>query len=187
VDRQESMKFKCYILILLMVSTCSGCSPRKGEVTAGSDDNQEVLPAYSLEDVTHYQYEAGNLMLKIMFEKGDFYDEQQELRVEKCSFVYYDIDGNRVSTGRSRKAVLYKGRSQLVAEDDVVVISEENGGMLQTDYLEWRGDSAQFVTESFVTITRQNGDTLQGIGMITDVALNYVTVKRDVRGSIEAE
>ena len=172
---------------MLMISMCSSCSQRKGDFSADSADNREVLPSYSLEDVTHYQYEAGSLMLKIMFEQGSFYDEQQELRVEKCRFVYYDIDGNRVSTGRSRKAVLYKGRSQLVAEDDVVVISEENGGMLQTDYLEWRGDSAQFVTESFVTITRQNGDILQGIGMITDVALNYVTIKRDVRGSIESE
>ncbi len=175
------------MLIMSMISMCSSCSQRKGEFTAGSTGNREVLPSYSLEDVTYYQYEAGSLMLKIMFEQGSFYDEQQELRVEKCRFVYYDIYGNMVSTGRSRKAVLYKGRSQLVAEDDVVVISEENGGMLQTDYLEWRGDSAQFVTESFVTITRQNGDTLQGIGMITDVALNYVTIKRDVRGSIESE
>jgi LPS export ABC transporter protein LptC len=181
------MKFKPCTLILILISICSSCSQRKGEDAAGSANTQEVLPAYSLEDVTHYQYEAGNLMLKIMFEHGDFYDEQQELRVEKCRFVYYDINGNRVSTGQSEKAVLYKDRSQLVAEDDVVVISEENGGKLQTDYLEWRGDDAQFVTESFVTITRQNGDTLQGIGMITDVALNYVTVKRDVRGSIEAE
>ena len=58
---------------------------------------------------------------------------------------------------------------------------------LQTDYLEWRGKSSQFVTDSFVTITRENGDTLQGTGMITDVALNYVTVKNNVRGSMEAE
>ena len=145
----------------------------------------EILPTNSLEDVTHYQYEAGNLMLKVMIEHGDFFDELQELRVENCRFVYYDIYGNRVSTGHSRKAILYEGNSRLVAEDNVVVISEENGGRLETDYLEWRGDSAQFVTESFVILTRENGDTLQGIGMITDVALNYVTVKRNVRGSLE--
>ena len=59
--------------------------------------------------------------------------------------------------------------------------------MLKTDYLEWRGDSSQFVTDSFVTITRENGDTLQGTGMITDLALNYVTVKRNVRGNMEVE
>ncbi len=172
-------------LVILIIGTAFGCSQRDRENEPDSAGAPEILPTYSLEDVTHYQYEAGNLMLKVMFEHGDFFDELQELRVENCRFVYYDIYGNRVSTGHSRKAILYEGNARLVAEDNVVVISEENGGRLETDYLEWRGDSAQFITESFVTITRENGDTLQGIGMITDVALNYVTVKRNVRGSLE--
>jgi hypothetical protein len=38
-----------------------------------------------------------------------------------------------------------------------------------------------------VTITRKNGDILQGIGMITDVALRYVQVKKDVKGKIKTE
>jgi len=174
-------------LVILMLCAPLGCTQRDGKSEPKSTGTSGMLPAYSLEEVTHYQYEAGKLKIKVMFEKGDFFEELQELRVEKCRFVYYDSNGNSVSRGHSNKAVLYEGSSLLVAEDDVVVISEENGGMLKTDYLEWRGDSSQFVTDSFVTITRENGDTLQGIGMITDLALNYVTVKRNVRGSMEAE
>ena len=181
------MKISGVVLFILMLLALSGCAQRGRKGETKSTDTSEMLPSYSLEDVTHYQYEAGNLKSKIMFQKGDFFEELQELRVEKCRFVYYDSNGNSVSNGHSDKATLYEGKSLLVAEDNVVVISEENRATLQTDYLEWRGDSSQFVTDRFVTIIRENGDTLQGTGMITDLALNYVTVKRNVEGIMEAQ
>ena len=169
------------------MSTSMGCTQRDLKSESDMTGISGMLPAYSLEEVTHYQYEAGKLKIKVMFESGDFFEELQELRVEKCRFVYYDSNGNSVSSGRSDRAILYEGNSLLVAEENVVVTSEESRAMLKTDYLEWRGNSSQFVTDSFVTITRENGDSLQGTGMITDLALNNVTVKRNVRGSMEAE
>jgi LPS export ABC transporter protein LptC len=181
------MSFRWLILGILILCFFAGCARREKGEEPDSDGSTETLPAYRLENVTHYQYEAGDLKIKVIFEKGDFFEEFQELRIEECRFVYYDSNGNSVSRGHSNKATLYEGNSLLVAEDDVVVTSEENGATLKTDYLEWRGDSSQFVTDRFVTITRENGDILQGTGLITDLALNYVTVKRNVEGSMEAE
>ena len=181
------MRLLYFSLAILLLYTFLGCTRSDRKSEAGSGEVPVVLPAYSLEAVTHYQYEAGKLKIMVMFEYGDFFEELGELRVEKCRFVYYDSNGDSVSSGHSNKATLYEGNSLLAAEDNVVVTSEENRAMLKTDYLEWRGDSSQFVTDRFVTITRENGDTLQGTGMITDLALNYVTVQRDVKGSMEAE
>jgi LPS export ABC transporter protein LptC len=182
------MSIRCFPLsILLFMLVLSGCSQRGGQGADRGKAEPEAVPAYSLEDVTHYQYDDGVLRLKVNFDRGAYYDDRQELRIENCMFVYYDSDGNEVSTGRSRRATIHRESSQLIAEEDVVIVSEVNRGRLETDYLEWRGDESQFVTESYVTITRDNGDTLQGVGMITDMALNYVTIKRDVRGSFEAQ
>jgi len=181
------MRLLYTLLVISMLYTFLGCTQRDAKSESKSTETSGMLPAYSLEQVTHYQYEAGKLKIKVMFENGDFFEELQELRVEKCRFVYYDSNGDSVSSGHSNKATLYEGNSLLVAEGNVVVTSEENRAMLKTDYLEWRGDSSQFVTDRFVTITRENGDTLQGTGMITDLALNYVTVNRNVKGNMEAE
>jgi LPS export ABC transporter protein LptC len=150
-------------------------------------DDGSVVPDYILHDVIHFHYEEGFLKVKVNFEKGNYYNEQGELRVENCQFVYYDINNEVVSRGSSNKAKLYSNDSVLVAEENVVVISEENKGKLETEYLEWHGDENQFTSDRFVKITQENGDTISGVGMIADVGLKKVTIKKDVKGSFREE
>jgi LPS export ABC transporter protein LptC len=174
--------------ILLLIAALVGCSQKaKDKPTAEDQASAKQLPHYKLHQVTHLHYESGILRFKVIFDTGSFFSGTDELHVENSSFVYYDSYGSILSRGRSKNATLFKEKAQLIAENDVVVVSEVNGGVLRTDYLEWHGDRSQFTTESFVTITRKNGDILQGIGMITDVALRYVQVKKDVKGKIETE
>jgi LPS export ABC transporter protein LptC len=175
------------VLILTVLFLLPACSRSRDAELKNEVKDAENLPAYKLQDVTHYQYEEGILRLELTFERGSYFTNRDELRVENCSFVYYDIDGEKVSTGSSKEAVLFKNKSLLIAQNDVVVVSEVNRGKLETEYLEWKGKVDRFVTDQFVTMTRENGDTLQGIGMITDVALNYVTIKKDVKGSFGTE
>jgi LPS export ABC transporter protein LptC len=174
--------------ILLLIGALAGCSPKVKEGQNAEDlATDQQLPQYKLQQVTHLHYESGILRFKVIFDRGSFFSGTDELHVENSSFVYYDSYGSILSRGRSKTATLFKNKAQLIAEEDVVVVSEVNGGVLTTDYLEWHGDKNQFKTESFVTITRKNGDILQGIGMITDVALRYVQVKKDVKGKIKVE
>ncbi len=176
------------LCVLFLIAALTGCS-LKTKDRQDSEDPATVqqLPQYKLHQVTHLHYESGILRFKVVFDRGSFYSDTDELHVENSSFVYYDSYGSILSRGRSKTATLFKNEGQLIAEDDVVVVSEVNGGVLTTDYLEWHGDRSQFTTESFVTITRKNGDILQGIGMVTDVALRYVQVKKDVKGKIKAD
>jgi len=83
--------------------------------------------------------------------------------------------------------VLYQDESLLIAEEDVVVISAVNGARLDTEYLEWIGKEDRFSTDRFVTITRENGDILTGMGMDADVALQFITIRKNVKGSIRSE
>jgi lipopolysaccharide export system protein LptC len=54
---------------------------------------------------------------------------------------------------------------------------------LNTEYLEWHGNENQFTTDRFVTITQENGDTISGVGMVADIGLKKVSIKKDVKGS----
>jgi LPS export ABC transporter protein LptC len=173
----------CAALSLLV---SSGCADRRRETKTAEETSGEIqLPEYILRGVTHSFYERGVLKLRVDFEKGSYFADRHELAVVNCAYIYYDTKGNVLSRGRSKRATLLSGSSRLVAEDDVVVVSEVNGGVLKTDRLEWLGEKNQFSTNDFVTVTRVNGDMISGKGMIADLALRVVTIKRNVKGHFQ--
>jgi LPS export ABC transporter protein LptC len=170
----------CVALTLAVLSGCAGVRTEKK--TAAKTEGEIQLPEYILRGVTHSFYENEVIKVRVNFERGAYFAGRQELAVENCAYIYYDSKGNVLSRGRSRKATLFSGSSRLVAEDDVVVVSEVNGGVLKTARLEWQGEKNQFSTNDFVTVTRVNGDMISGKGMIADLALRVVTIKRNVKG-----
>ena len=175
------------IIVLLVIIFIAGCRTDDDGKKVQPRPEEKELPHYSLTNVTHYHYEEDVLRVKVVFERGDFFSEENELRVENCSFVYYDRNGGKLSSGSSRRAVLYRDTSLLIAEDDVVVVSAVNGARLNTEYLEWIGTEDRFSTDRFVKITRENGDILTGMGMDADIALRFITIRKNVKGSIKSE
>ena len=69
------MRLLYFSLAILLLYTFLGCTRSDRKSEAGSGEVPVVLPAYSLEAVTHYQYEAGKLKIMVMFEYGDFFEE----------------------------------------------------------------------------------------------------------------
>ena len=173
---------KSFAILLLIFIFFSGCSGKE-DLFAPNGDQRERVPDYVLRNVTHYYYEDGVKKSTIVFESGEYYSDEEELDVENCNYIYYDINGNIKSRGSSDRARVYKGGSLIISEDNVVLISETNNAVLETDYLEWHGNEEQFITDRFVKITRTNGDIITGYGMLADLALSFVTIQKDARGS----
>jgi LPS export ABC transporter protein LptC len=176
-------RLACAALALLILAGCGMDRGKKSAAEAAGGETQ--LPEYVLRGVTHSLYEEGVLKLQVAFEKGAYFADRRELAVEKCAYVYYDSEGNVLSRGRSKRATLFSDVPRLVADDDVVVVSEVNGGVLETGHLEWLGRSNQFTTNDFVTVRRLNGDMISGKGMVADLALRVVTIKRNVKGQFQ--
>jgi len=173
--------FCCLVSAVFLL--LSGCAEGREEKQKGQEAVQVPPPPdYVLSDVVHHHYENGILRLVMTFSSGEYYSSEDVLDVEKCSYVYYDTRGRVLSRGRSQRARLFDSKSRIVAEDEVVVVSEVNGGVLRTEYLVWSGDKDQFTSDAFVNITRRNGDTISGIGLTADLALRYVTIKKNVKG-----
>jgi len=181
----NSCKYLFIVIILALIITSCGKNDNKNREDQKLLNDNWPLPDYVLNDVIHYHYEDGYLKLKVEFESGYFYNTSEDLYVENSRFVYYDINRKNVSKGSSRKAKLIRSQSELIAEDNVIIISEINGCKLETEYLEWHEDNDQFNTDRFVKITRPNGDILTGVGLIADVSLQIVTIKSDVKGSFK--
>lgn len=179
--------FYLLVYITLFLPLVCHASGNKEPEKVVSPSQTTDIPDYILHDVIHYQYDSGVLKVKVIFEGGSFSRGEEELLVENCSFEYYDSNEVVISRGSAKKATIFRDRSELIADGDVVVVSELDGAKLETNHLEWHGKSNQFTTESFVTITRGNGDIIQGYGMISDVALRYIKIKKNVRGIIKSK
>ena len=178
----------CPLCAAFSLLILSGCADGRKERKAAAETGGNVqLPEYILHDVTHSFYDSGVLKLRVNFERGAYFSGRHELTVENCAYIYYDSEGGVLSRGRSKRATLFSGDSRLVAEDDVVIVSEVNGGVLKTDSLEWLGQKNQFSTNDFVTVRRVNGDMISGKGMVADLALRVVTIKRNVKGHFQEE
>jgi LPS export ABC transporter protein LptC len=185
IENGCSVKIKKTTLLLaafLILAGCDGAGKGKKDRREAAAEEGASLPEYVLEGVVHSYYERGTLKLQVTFEKGGYYKSEGKLAVENCVYVYYDSMGKVISRGRSKRAKLFSNEARLVAEEDVVVVSEANGGVLKTGYLEWSGRKNQFTTDDFVTITRTNGDRIAGKGMIADLGLRFVTIERNVKG-----
>lgn len=178
--------FTVLFTLLLFLLPAYGGGIKDGSTPDASEYQDKILPDYVLKNVKHYHYEEGILRLEVTFEDGEYYSAEQELHIANCSFLYYDIDETLISRGRSKRAKIFSEQSLIIAENDVVIISEVNGGVLETEYLEWHGHEERFVTDRPVTITRRNGDTISGKGMIADIALRFVTLESDVKGSFRS-
>jgi LPS export ABC transporter protein LptC len=175
-------------IILLICISLSGClSQGKENQINQNSDSPDPAPDYIFQDVTHYYYEDGIKKTMIMFESGEYYSEGEELYVENCTYIYYDIDGNVNSRGSSDRAKIFNNGSLIISEDNVVIISETNNAVLETEYLEWHADEEQFVTDRFVTVTRTNGDIITGYGMLADLAIRFVTINKDAKGSFKED
>jgi LPS export ABC transporter protein LptC len=175
-------------IILLICISLSGClSQGKENQINQNSDSPAPAPDYIFQDVTHYYYEDGIKKTMIMFESGEYYSEGEELYVENCTYIYYDIDGNVNSRGSSDRAKIFNNGSLIISEDNVVIISETNNAVLETEYLEWHADEEQFVTDRFVTVTRTNGDIITGYGMLADLAIRFVTINKDAKGSFKED
>ena len=174
--------FQVCLFALVFIPMVAACGAGKEEGAEAFDEDAEKVPDYVFHEVVHHHYEDGVRKVKVIFETGWYFSD--ELLVENCRFVYYDRRGEVLSKGSSRRAKLNAEGTELIAEEDVVVISEENKGRLNTEYLEWHSSDNQFTSDRFVKITQENGDTIFGVGMVADIGLQRVTIKRDVKGSI---
>ncbi len=177
-----------FFALIFVVFFNYGCSiSEKGKESQGkkqSGRNEEIKkPTYILYNVVHKHYRDGKLVVKIEFEKGYYYANDDTLMVDKCSFEYYE-DSKLISKGRSDRAKFFISRSFLIAMGNIIVTSEENQTNLFTDYLEWHGDTNTFTTDSFVEITRKNGDSISGRGLKADISLKRVKILHNVRGKI---
>ncbi len=82
---------------------------------------------------------------------------------------FFDDNGNATSHLQSISAEVDESRNNLIAQKNVVVISD-SGVTLYTDKLEWDQKKEKILSDTLVTIITEE-DTIRGIGLESDAEL----------------
>jgi LPS export ABC transporter protein LptC len=97
-------------------------------------------------------------------------------------FVQYFKNGKVVSTLTADKGIIQTDTNDTSADGHVELMTE-NGTKLETDHLQWEGESETIMTNSHVHIYKGTDD-ITAVGMVSDAKLNNIRFMRDVRTKV---
>jgi LPS export ABC transporter protein LptC len=90
---------------------------------------------------------------------------------------FYDKEGRHTSNLKSREGEYQKGREDVLAKGNVVVVSD-SGTVLKTEALRWENQRERILSDTTVCIITTNLDTLYGRGFESDSELKHWTIRQ---------
>lgn len=103
-------------------------------------------------------------------------DSRDSLHLNSDSLFWYgELSAGQDSASTAERYMVAKGNVHLVTRDSV---------QLWTDTLLWNDISRKVATDAFVTIVRDQRDTLRGFGLRSDDQLETITIEQEVSGTM---
>lgn len=141
--------------VFLFFGSCENDMQEIRELTAKQDSAifsaQNVEVTYSSKGRPNGLMKAP-LLVRYMQEKDKSYTEFPE----GIKMFFYNEKGVTTSTLRSNYAIYYEDEERWVAKYDVEVVNE-NGEMLNTEYLVWSRKEEKITSDQFVKLTTNDG------------------------------
>ncbi len=120
----------------------------------------------------------GRVTALVNYHHMEKYSSQRRVYFDDSVAVdFYDQQGRHTSKLTADRGRLYEETNDVVALGNVVVVSD-SGMILRSDSLRWDNRRQKVLTDAFVTITRANGEMLQGHGFESDPNLNYFSIRK---------
>jgi LPS export ABC transporter protein LptC len=177
-----------YIAVVLAFALMAGCSDKNEikapGVSASDGDSTGVLrPDTRIRGAQIFLYDGSVKTTDIRAEYIEKYEKQDSTLAWGLDVYFYNSDGEQASHLTSDSGLVREILNIMIANGSVVVVNEE-GSRLETEQLNYNGNSEMITTDSFVTIYQPAGDTLRGYGMESDRELKRIRIKRQVSGSL---
>jgi len=120
----------------------------------------------------------GRITAFVKYHRMEKYSKKRRVFfTDSVAVDFYNQQGLHSSQLTALRGVLNEETNDVVALGNVVVVSD-SGVTLRSDSLRWDNRRQKVLTEAFVTITRANGETLQGYGFESDPNLKTLSIKR---------
>jgi len=177
---------KALFLIFLFFFSCS----RDVEIKYVTDNltrkernrKKENVPEIVVHNFKDRCTKDGKLLWKLAADKAYIFSSIKRIRLFDIMLFYYKKDRSIDAFVSSDRGVIGVDDQDLSLFGNVVVKSR-NDTILKTEELHWCDDIKKVFTDKFVYIKKNNGDIITGYGMIADIDLDKVIMKKvDMEG-----
>ena len=166
----------------LLLIAIGGCSSDKSNTSALTDDDSLFRPDSEVRGARIYLYDRGKVTSAIYSDRILKFEQQDSTAAYKLDIDILDSLGN-VSThvvGDSGFIRETKGQVNIFGN---VVVTTDDGAVLETEYLWWDSNTDRIKTDAFVHITRGD-DVITGWGLDADNRLKDFKILSQVSGTI---
>ncbi len=172
----KRLSYICFLAIIPLMAavlSCGSDEKRGGSLGAGD------LPDQEFSDFTTMESDSGVTKWILKAPAARVYNARKLLVTDDPRIEFFGERGELTSVLTADKAEFNQVTKDLTALGNVVVTSQE-GYMLETESLVWVNELGGIHTEDFVRFTRGN-DVLTGYGFLSDPELENVEIQRDVK------
>lgn len=167
------------LALSLFILSCQG--KNKGQGTLATAD----VPDQEFNDFTTSESDSGLVKWLLKAPVARVYNARKLLVTDTPHIEFFDKQGVLTSVLTSDKGEYNQVTHDLTALGKVVVTSQE-GYILETESLVWVNGSGEIHSEDFVKFTRGN-DVLTGFGLRGDPGLRDVEIQRNVKAYLRDE
>ena len=172
------------ILIATVALMWSSCSLDYTDAIL-SENMSEEIPDSILYDFTHTSVRNGTPASRLHADRAEIYEKKNETRLHDVVFQEFDRDGTIVTEGRADYTLFDTETEDAELSGDLSFYSSKEEATVSTDYLYWNDEEKTLVgaPEAAVTIYKDSGTELSGVGFEADISTLSVNFDGPVQGT----
>jgi LPS export ABC transporter protein LptC len=182
----ERASRRCRILLLLTATAVAlGCSL---DYDAGriAEERPEEIPETILFQSSYTVERTNDRVLKFTAEQAESYPEQNKQLLFGLTFTERDGNGEVLSSGTADSATYFTDTDNVELSGGIRFRAETESAEVQAEYLYWNDEEDRLTSreDERVTVIRDSGSRITGLGFEADTRLKEVSFTGDVSGTL---
>ncbi len=170
-----------FLAIAAAASVLVSCGEEGG---TGSSAEGGVIPDQEINNFTLTQTHDGRSVWSLTAQLGLVFEEADRVETTRPRVEFFDDEGASRSVLTARNGLLKRRTNDMEVSGSVVVTSND-GTVLQTEHLTWDERRGRILTEMAVRVTR-DGDVMTGIGAEADPDLGNLRILSDFKAYVRS-
>ncbi len=170
------------VVALLVLAGCS-LDYDAGRI---AQERPEDIPETILFQSSYTVERKSNRVLVFAAERLETYPEQEKQLLYGISFEERSAEGEVLSSGNADEAVYFTDTSDVELTGGIRFRSDTEGAEVTADYLYWSDEESRLTSRENdrVTVVRDSGSEITGLGFEADTRLKEVSFSGDVSGRL---
>ncbi len=151
-----------------------------------AQERPEDLPETILYESSYTIERSNNRVLQFTAERVESYPERNTQLLYGVAFEERNDAGKTLSSGQANEAEYFGESDDVRLDGDIRFRSEAEGAEVEAEYLYWSDEDSSLSSRESqrVTVIRDSGSRITGLGFVADTRLKEVSFSGDVSGRL---